>query len=328
MLPFVGHTRPVRCVAFAPDGDTLVSGGSDHRVLVWDRHAGRERHAVAVHVAPRGVACHPDGEHFAAPFRYYPSVLGSADRVRLWSLTTGKVAPAAAPAAVGYWQRAAVAVAGADPWEVELPEWAVPLHLYFGGTGRLLALLADRDPTAINLEPGRVVEFATTPPHAEPPSTWLQRRSQVKALTLSADGQTAAVASRQYVRVGRLDADRVPPGYAARGVVHSLALTPDGSRLIGCWGSSVTAWDTAAAGELREFAGHTAPVEAVAAHPDGRLVASASLDGTVMLWDVDSGGVRARYDWGLGPVHALAFAPDGLTLAVAGDGGLVAFDVE
>jgi WD40 repeat protein len=40
---FEGHRDTVTCVAFAPDGRTVISGSRDSTVLVWDAQRFRGR---------------------------------------------------------------------------------------------------------------------------------------------------------------------------------------------------------------------------------------------------------------------------------------------
>ncbi|MCI0464018.1 MAG: efflux RND transporter periplasmic adaptor subunit, partial [Gemmataceae bacterium] len=60
--------------------------------------------------------------------------------------------------------------------------------------------------------------------------------------------------------------------------------------------------------QMTELSGHTGTVAGLAVAPDGRLLASASEDRTVLLWDWPGGGRRAVLPHPA-EVHAVAFAP-------------------
>ncbi|CBJ26794.1 conserved unknown protein [Ectocarpus siliculosus] len=67
-LSFMGHSHPVRSLACSSDGKLLVSGGDDHKVIVWSPQSRRplatlKSHASAVH----GVAVDPGTHSGDAP---------------------------------------------------------------------------------------------------------------------------------------------------------------------------------------------------------------------------------------------------------------------
>jgi cytochrome c len=65
---------------------------------------------------------------------------------------------------------------------------------------------------------------------------------------------------------------------------------------------------------LRELAAGPRPVIALAASPDGALLAAGTVGGGVGLWEVASGRRRGTLDGPGLPVWSLAFGPDGATL--------------
>ncbi|MCI0458739.1 MAG: WD40 repeat domain-containing protein [Gemmataceae bacterium] len=274
--------RPVRSVAFSPDGKTLFSADlGDYKnrlpslVKVWDVSTGKERpspFSKSSYVSHLAVA--PDGKTLAV----------QADgRGQLWDVATGKVR---APAQEG---SAHVACS---------PDGKALATVRLDGTIQLRPLEKGRAPTAISVHP-KVVRFIAFSPDGKTLASGDAelKDPQTKQVTLwdVATGQAKTT----------LQSDRA--GFAA------VAFSPDGKTLAGAQtDGTIRLWDVATGKPTVSLA----QGKCIAFSPDGKTLAvGGHADGTVWLWDVAARRPTAILTGHTGPVLTVVFSPDGRTLA-------------
>jgi WD40 repeat protein len=111
--------------------------------------------------------------------------------------------------------------------------------------------------------------------------------------------------------------------------VRALALSPDGQTLAVATDWKIKLYDIPKKRERLTLEGHKGIVSSLAFQPGGPLLMSGSWDKSVKLWDATSGRHVVTYTWPTGRVQAVAFAPDGLRAAAAGEqGALYLWDVD
>jgi WD40 repeat protein len=139
------------------------------------------------------------------------------------------------------------------------------------------------------------------------------RRALLIAFTmLVALIQAAAAIAQDRAKV------EIVPNNSHRGIVRTVAISPDGGRVVSAGeDDTLKLWDLASGQLIRTFVGHTPAldgIKSVAFSPDGARLLSGSDDNTMRLWDAASGQLIRTFEGHGGDVTSVAFSPDGARL--------------
>lgn len=94
------------------------------------------------------------------------------------------------------------------------------------------------------------------------------------------------------------------------GIVRSLALTPDRTRLVsGADDGTVCVWSLATGEQMFKLTGHDDSVTSVAVSPDGKCVVSGSYDKTLRVWSLKTGETLQILRGHSGFVRSVLFSP-------------------
>jgi WD40 repeat protein len=317
---FRGHSHGVWAVAYAPDGQTIVSGGVDRYVRIWDIETGRLLRSLRGHTADiRALVVTPDGRTLAS---------GSEDRtIRLWNPKTGEptkllftrydhnvcslsLSPDGLMLARGshnkdikIWEVTTgtdlMTLLGKDQfdhhWSVCVAFSPDGMHLASGsdiGKIRIWEVLPSGEEKVLHNGHWQETEEDSTETRGffieddggfqKPMEYW------IGAMVFTPDAKMLITGSRdntiRFFEIPTLDELRVLRGHT--GWVRSLAVSPDGKVLISASDDgTIRFWDIATGRNFRTDKTHTGAVRGLALSPDGRRLASASWDRTVKLWE-------------------------------------------
>jgi WD40 repeat protein len=308
-----GHHTAVSCAAFAPDGKTLATGGTDNDLRFWDVATGKpvgEPQRQSNHV--NSVCWTPDGKKVVAAsseLRVYDSaaqqVAGGFAPPRLPNTEfftavlspDGKTLVSRSAYRIRIWDF----VSGKQLHEIEMNDYG-PHQPVITADGRFLI---DNEPpygpqkweiaTGLRLPPGRKLAKGEELPSYtfSPDGTWRARQAHVKW------GQEyPPLPPTWYVSVAA--EGKATQRLATHDEPAHLLFNADGTRL--AWGGkngSLTLWGCTTGQLLRTLCEEVRPVRGLHFSQGGARLLSLTADGLVREWDVAGGKEVRRADLGL-----------------------------
>lgn len=272
----VGHDKPVRSVAFSPNGQLVVSGSEDNSIRVWDARGGAARKVLRGHgSAVRSCTFSPDGSLVLSG--------GEDQSVRVWNVE-------------GYQEirvlHAKVFSGHAD----------AVLAARFSRDGRQI-VTASRDRTAAlwDAATGRPIH------HFQEGHEFL-----VSGAAFFPDRKRLATgAGDNSIRIWDLTAGTQLSVLSPTGRVGTLAVSPDGKLVVsGSLSNSVQVWDADRGKLAATLSGHEAEVSALAFSPAGDRLASGDDRGVVRIWRKQSSGATNALRGSPDPALIVAHSKD------------------
>jgi hypothetical protein len=283
-IPFPGHEGDVNSVALSTDGQTIVSGGDDGTVRLWNRQGLPLAEPLRGHKFwVNSVAISTDGQTIVSG--------GHDGTVRLWN-RQGHPLAEPLPGHQGNVNSVAISTDGQT--------------IVSGGTDGTVRLWNLQGLPSVEPLPGHEGYVR---------SVAISANGQ----TIVSGGTDGTV--RLWNRQG-LPLAEPSPGH--EDVVLSVAISTDGQTIVsGGSDGTVRLWNRQGLSLAEPLRGHLGIVFSVTISTDGQTIVSGGHDGTVRLWNRQGLSLAEPLRGHLGIVFSVAISTDGQTIVSGGSDGTV-----
>ncbi len=311
-----GHTKWIKAIAFSENGSTFVSANMTGTVDVWSLNGYEEIGTFTKSESDyvSSVAFTNDAKRFVCQglnnysITFEPYSFGySGDTddnfevlpIRMWYITTGEEV-------LGHWNdhscniltfspdKEKLAIYGSEDvlgWNINSAEESFNLSTEDISFIENMIMSPDGKYLAIYESSGKPFIWKIEKPE-DPP---IQTKTRVKSMAFSPDGNRIAVLSGENIFLHDLEtfeSDEPKEIYAdLHGHIIKMIFSPDSKILVVTGFVELISnirmklWDVETGQEIRTLSGHTELIEALTFSHDGKILASGSFDGTVLLWD-------------------------------------------
>ncbi|MEH2359929.1 nSTAND1 domain-containing NTPase [Nostoc sp.] len=325
-IPLRGHEASVNSVAISADGQTIVSGGGDGTVRLWNLQGQTLAEPLRGHEdSVKSVAISADGQTIVSG--------GDDGTVRLWNLQ-GQTLAEPLRGHEGSVNSVAISadgqtiVSGGNDgtvrlWNLQGQTLAEPLRGHEGWVWSV-AISTDGQTIVSGGDDGTVwlwnLQGQTLAEPLRGHEGW------VWSVAISADGQTIVSGGGDgTVRLWNLQGQTLAePLRGHEGSVKSVAISADGQTIVsGGDDGTVRLWNFQGQTLAEPLRGHEGYVNSVAISADGQKIVSGGRDGTVRLWNLQGQTLAEPLRGHEGYVNSVAISADGQTIVSGGRDGTV-----
>ncbi|MBE9030119.1 protein kinase [filamentous cyanobacterium LEGE 11480] len=280
-----GHSSWVLALAVSPDARTVVSGGLDDRIIIWDLQSGQARLVINdAHSKPiNSLAITPDGHQL---------VSGSDDdTLKVWQLSNGQL----------------VRVITGHTRDVNAVTITPDGQFIVSGS-------EDRTVAVWRLATGeRLRNFAG-----------VKALIKATAMSVNGE-YVAAGGSDNLIQVWNLNAGTLVQTLQGHlSSIQSLAVSAEGRFVVsGSKDRTIRIWIPKTGESVRTLVKHLDAVNAVAVTPDSRYIISGSADKTLRVWRLPTGELVSTLNQHTGAVNAIAISPNQRWFVSGGSDGQI-----